>query len=88
MKVVIEGMKSREPQVGDIIQYENTTHREHPFYIICSCQDLGFFVMSLTGKKTKMRSYSTIRGLMSIQKDVKKVYSREEWQLKLAAIES
>lgn len=87
MNVEIQGNKPELAlEVGDIIQYETTSHRFHPFYIVCHIEDSGYFVMSLTGEKTKARFYKTLRQLLIRQKDIKRIYSHKQWKLTLEEV--
>jgi len=70
-------------KVGDIIEYEKSSHRPHPFYMVCESEADGFFVMSLTGKKGQMKFYSSLRYLQACLRGVKEIYSSKEWQLKI-----
>jgi hypothetical protein len=81
---------SQTVNVGDIIEYSGEGrrdgNREHPFYLVSHAKNEGFFVISLTGKKDKIRFYGTIGGLMAHQKNIVKIYSQKEWTLKIAKI--
>ncbi|MGP0689766.1 hypothetical protein ACW5UC_24790 [Priestia aryabhattai] len=86
MNVTISGKDKHSIKVGDIIEYESSSHRTHPFYMVCESEKDGFFVMSLTGTKGRMKYYSSLKYLQFNLKGVKEVYSQKEWQLKLDKI--
>ncbi len=51
---VTVGRVTRKPDVGDVIEYDNTSRkkaRKHGFYMLCESNQDGYFVMSLTGQK-------------------------------------
>lgn len=90
MNVQVEEKKFKV-EAGDIIEYSGEGrrdgNREHPYYLVSYSKCSGFFLISLTGKKDKIRFYGTIGGLMAHQKNIVKVYSQKEWALKIARIE-
>lgn len=86
MNVTISGRDKNSIKVGDIIEYESSSHRPHPFYMVCQSEAEGFFVMSLTGTKGRMKYYSSLKYLRACLRGVKEIYSQQEWQLKLDKI--
>ncbi|MFS0657486.1 hypothetical protein AB1L07_02510 [Niallia alba] len=85
MNVVVEnGNKSL--QAGDVIEYNKLANRKHLFYMICQSEKEGWFVMSLTGTKGRMKFYTSVVDLMNHQKDIKKVYSQKEWNVVISKL--
>jgi hypothetical protein len=82
MDVKVVG-RDKTIRVGDILEYEKSSHRPHPFYMVCESEAEGFFVMSLTGKKGRMKFYNSLRYLQASLRGVKEIYSSKEWQLKI-----
>ncbi|HFK1435060.1 TPA: hypothetical protein ACGXNJ_005214 [Bacillus cereus] len=86
MNIVITKASKRKVNVGDIIKYEETSRRTHGFYMICHSEQEGYFVMSLTGEKGKLRFYNTMDCLLNHQSNIEKIYSKEEWELQLSKL--
>ncbi|PEF30348.1 hypothetical protein CON39_11795 [Bacillus thuringiensis] len=78
--------KQLKVEVGDIIKYEETSRRSHSFYMICYARCSGYFVMSLTGEKSRMRFYGSIDKLLNSQSNIEKIYSKKEWEMRLEQI--
>lgn len=78
--------QERKIEVGDIIKYSETTRRSHSFYMICYARCSGYFVMSLTGEKSRMRFYGSIDELLDSQSNIEKIYSKSEWEMNLLKI--
>ncbi|MED3976135.1 hypothetical protein P4639_22315 [Priestia megaterium] len=84
MNLSVASKEEYKIQVGDIIEYEQSSHRSHPYYMVCRSEEEGYFVMSLTGTKGKLRYYKSLMLLQHRLRGVSKIYSKDEWQLKLA----
>jgi hypothetical protein len=86
MNLTVQESKFELPYVGDIIEYEESSRRKHPFYMVCKSEKDGFFIISLTGSKHSMKYYSSIEFLMRMQTGVKRIYRKSEWELKLSKL--
>ena len=88
MKMSVSGNREVKRKAGDIIEFDQSshTHRDHSFYMICESQVDGFFIMSLTGKKSRIKYYDTIEALIHFQNNIKKIYSKSEWMLDLQEV--
>ncbi|MEK4907463.1 hypothetical protein [Niallia sp. FSL M8-0099] len=85
MNVVVKNENS-SLQAGDVIEYNKAVNRKHPFYMICHSEKEGWFVMSLTGTKGRMKFYPSVIELINHQKDIKKVYSKQEWNVVISKL--
>lgn len=92
MNIKVDNKQKLTIKVGDIIEYESTerpsqyskaTKRSHPFYMVCHCKEDGYFVMSLTGGKDRLRFYRTLELLLESQNRVANIYSQDEWEMRL-----
>ncbi|MEC0031092.1 hypothetical protein [Bacillus thuringiensis] len=86
---VTVGRVKRKPDVGDVIEYDNTSRkksRKHGFYMLCESNQDGYFVMSLTGQKGRMTFYGSIESLLANQSNIINIYPKEDWELGLNKI--
>lgn len=73
-------------QTGDIFEYGATKgkpQREHNFYMVCESESEGYFLMSLTGKKYRLKFYDTLSSLIQNQENIIKVYSKKEYAIRI-----
>lgn len=88
MKLLLED-KKRSPEVGDIIEFHMADDRDENrmHYMICECGRDGFFIMNITGVKSRIRFYGSVNQLIRNQKNINKIYSKHEWALRLTKID-
>lgn len=86
MNVVVDGQTKRKVVAGDVIEYEHTSHRNHGFYMICESKMDGFFIISLTGQKSKLKFYDSAEELLEVQRGIARIYPKKEWEMRLTKL--
>ncbi|PGO60611.1 hypothetical protein [Priestia megaterium] len=89
MKVMVSSTDERKIEVGDIIEFEHTKSRrgrEHGFYMISHSEHEGYFLISLTGQKTRLKFYNSLTQLLNNQNEFKNIYSKHDWKINLTHV--
>ncbi|MET3505486.1 hypothetical protein [Halalkalibacter oceani] len=84
MNVTVDNSKLNNIKVGDIIQFGSGGHREHNFYMVCHSQLEGYFMLSLTGKKTQLRFYETMEDMLKRRNNIIEVFSQKDYVVKIS----
>ena len=89
MKVSIEKSPVQfKVGVGDVLQFNhNGTNGDHGFYLVCKEQRTGYFIMSLSGKKSRIVFYDTLSELVDRHRgSIANVFPADEFQITLERI--
>lgn len=87
MNVTVDKQSPRKLEAGDIIHFKGSSvKREHNFYMICHTENMNeYFLISLTGRKGARTTYKSVDELIESQKGKYDIYTKEEYELKLAS---
>lgn len=88
MRVQIDNRPEITVTVGDILQFKHSgSAGQHGFYLVCKSEDKGFFIMNLSGKKSKITYYQLISSILNTHEDnIEAIYPASEFQIKLERI--
>lgn len=85
MNLIIEGKTERNPRVGDIIEFDRGSGG-HSHYLLCESSEDGYFIMNISGEKSRIKYYSSIRELIKRQSNITNIYSTSQYELALKMI--
>jgi hypothetical protein len=87
MKLIIEKeMELPLVNVGDILEFERFGG-EFTHYLVCHSKKDGYFIVNLTGEKSKIHYYESIEKLVRNQRNLTNTYSMTEYALVLRKLE-
>lgn len=88
MRVQIDNRPEITVTVGDILQFKHSgSGGQHGFYLVCKSADKGYFIMNLSGKKSKITYYTLLSSILQIHEDsIEAIYPASEFQIKLERI--
>ncbi|MEX0595126.1 MAG: hypothetical protein WD512_01410, partial [Candidatus Paceibacterota bacterium] len=63
---VVVGKKERQLAVGDVVQFTHNGSEGHcGYYLVCESRFDGYFIMNLSGIKSKVKYYKKIENLLN-----------------------